>query len=326
MYKIWLERALPPHLAHLLDGFAEPLGPASATPDDPFYAVSEADAIMASKLRYDASVMDRAPKVKVISRTGIGYDKVDIPAATERGIAVCNAPDGPTISTAEHTIMLMLATAKNMKRSERELREGGPGYDFYQNHIGIELYQSTLGLVGFGRIGRRVATIAQALGMKVLAYDPFIKSEQASALGVELVATWKDLLHASDFVSLHVPLTTDTYRMMNAERFAQMKRGAVFINAARGGLVDETALLDALDSGHLFAAGFDVTDPEPAHPDNPLLKREHVIVTPHVASATNAGKDRIYEIAILQVLQVLRGERPPHLVNPEVWASLQNEQ
>ncbi|MDX1520408.1 MAG: hydroxyacid dehydrogenase [Anaerolineae bacterium] len=318
MYRIWFERALLPRLAYLLDGVAEPIGPASATPDDPLSAVSQAEGIVASQFVYDGAFMDQAPKLKIISRTGIGYEKVDVAAATERGIAVCNTPDGPTISTAEHTVMLMLAAAKNMKQGERKLRGGGQT-DYYVTHEGIELYHATLGLVGFGRIARHVAGIAQAFQMAVLTYDPFIAPQAAAERGVEAVDSLEMLLQQADVVSLHVPLTEATRHLMNAERFAQMKPGAVFINAARGGLVDEAALLAALDSHHLFAAGLDVTDPEPADPANPLLQREDVIVTPHVASATRAGKNRINEMAIRQVIQALQGQRPLHLVNPEVW-------
>ena len=318
MPKIWFERAMPIHFAPLLEGVAVGIGPASATPDDPFSALPEADAIIASVMVYDAAVMDRAPQLKIISRTGIGYDRVSIPAAIERGIAVCNAPAGPTISTAEHTLTLMMSVAKNVKQAENRLRAGGTK-DFFKDHVGLELYQSQLGLVGLGRIGGHVAKIALALGMKVMAYDPYISSEQADQLGVERAATLEDLLATADVVSLHLPLNEDNRQLINAERIAQMKAGAILVNTSRGGLVDEGALLAALESGHLFGAGLDVTDPEPAQPQNPLLHRDDVIVTPHVAAATKAGKDRIYEIAVTQVLQVLRGERPPHLVNPEVW-------
>ncbi len=316
MPKIWFERTPLPQFAHLYEGFAEPLGPGSDTPDDPLQALPEADGIIASALTYDGALMDLAPKLKVIARTGIGYDKVDIEAARARNIIVCNTPEGPTISTAEHTILLMLAAAKTLKQSERKLREGAK--EMYRDHTGIELYQTTLGLAGFGRIARRVARTAQALGMRVMAHDPYVYQAQASELNVTLTDSLESLLQAADVVSLHVPLNPDTHHLMNADRFALMKPGAVFVNAGRGGLVDEAALLAALESGHLFSAGLDVTDPEPAHPDNPLLHRENVYVTPHIASATQAGKARIFESALSQVIQVLQGERPPYAINPEV--------
>ena len=319
MHKIWFERTMPTHFAPLLEGVAVEIGPSSVTPNDPLSTLSQADAIVATSVMvYDAAIMDKAPQLKIISRTGIGYDKVSIPAATERGIAVCNAPDGPTISTAEHAVALMMGVAKNVKQAENRLRAGGTK-DFFKNHVGLELYQAQLGLVGLGRIGGHVAKIALALGMKVVAYDPYITSEQADKLGVKQAATLEALLATADVVSLHLPLNENNRQLMNTERIAQMKPGAILVNTSRGGLVDESALLGALESGHLFGAGLDVTDPEPAQPDNPLLHREDVIVTPHVAAATKAGKNRIYEIAITQVLQLLRGKRPPHLVNPEVW-------
>jgi D-3-phosphoglycerate dehydrogenase len=160
------------------------------------------------------------------------------------------------------------------------------------------------------------------MGMHVAAYDPYLSAERAVELGVEVVNSLEELLGMSDVVSLHLPLSAETYHTMNAERFAQMKQNAILINAARGGHVDEKALLDALDSGKLFGAGLDVTDPEPPLKDNPLLYRENVVLTPHIASATFAGKEKMFTKAIEQVLQVLRGERPPHLLNPDVWTQV----
>lgn len=155
--------------------------------------------------------------------------------------------------------------------------------------------------------------------MRVTAYDPLIPAEQAAALGVELAPTLDVLLAAADIVSLHLPLTPATRHLINAARLAQMKPGAILINAARGGLVEEAALLAALERGHLQGAGLDVFDREPPAPDHPLLQRLDVVATPHIAGATIAGKDRVWQVAIQQALQVLRGERPPHLLNPEVW-------
>ena len=319
MLKIWFERQIPPNFVHLLDDSFECLNPDNRTPEEHRQALREAHGAVASIFRYDAELMDSAPNLLVISRTGIGYDKVDIASATERGIAVCNAPDGPTISTAEQALMLLFAVAKKLKKSEYELRHSGKSH-FYEEHTGIELYGKRLGLIGFGRISRHVATVAQAMGMQVQAYDPFIDADDAKALGVELKATMESVLSSADVVSVHVPLSPETRGLLGAEQFAQMKPGAIFINTARGGLVDETALYEALDSGHLFGAGLDVMEPFPMQADNPLLNRHDVVVTPHIASATTDGKRRIYETTLMQVFQVLRGEKPPHLINPEVWS------
>jgi D-3-phosphoglycerate dehydrogenase len=296
-------------------------GTAANTPDTPFAALPGAHAIIASaQYLYDGAVMDRNPELRVISRTGIGVDMIVIPDATERGIVVCNAPDGPTISTAEHTFTLLLVVAKDLKRVETQL-QGGEKINFFGTYSGIELNGLQLGLVGLGRIGSRVARMAQALEMHVVAYDPYVPATRATGLGVELVSTLEDVLRTSDIVSLHLPLTDETRHLMNASRLAMMKPGAILINAARGGLVDEAALVEALDRGHLRGAGLDVLSVEPIHldPGHPLLHRDNVIVTPHIAGLTGASKNRLWQMAITQALQVLQGERPPNVVNPEVW-------
>lgn len=319
-FGVWFERMPPPDYARLLEGLAEIVGSASTSSDDPFTAVAEADAIIASsRLRYDADLMDRAPRLRVISRTGMGLDNISLEAATARKIAVCNVPNGPTISTAEHAFALVMATAKRLKHCEQALRAGH--HDYFSDYDGIELHGLSLGLVGLGQIGGRVAGFALALGMHVLAFDPFIESDRAAVLGVELTPTLESLLEASDIVSLHAPLTHETHRLIDAGRLAQMKPGAILINTARGSLVDEQALLDALEHGQLAGAGLDVFDPEPPEVTNKLLWRDDVIATPHVAGATGASKDRLWRDAITQALQVLRGERPPYLVNAEIWAT-----
>jgi len=319
MYRIWLERILPSAYAPLLEGVAVIVGVAGDTPDDPLAALDEAEAIIAGgRLDYNAALMDRAPQLRVISRTGIGVDRVAVSEATARRIAVCNAPDAPTISTAEQAIALMFAVAKQLKWSDRVLHAGGRP-DFFNEYDGLELYGKRLGLIGLGRIGGHVAKLALGIGMNVVGFDPFISTERAEELGVELVSNVEELLHIADVVSLHTPLLPETRRLINAERLAQMKPGAILINTARGGLVDEAALFDALESGHLFGAGLDVFEAEPPPPNHPLLGRDDVITSPHIAAATRAGKDRLWRTAVTQALQVLRGEKPPHLVNPEVW-------
>lgn len=319
MFRMWSERAIPPAFLPLLDGVAVAAGSAMATPEAPLSALPGADAIIAAAIvRYDGALMDQVPTLRVISRSGIGLDNVVIPDATARGIAVCYAPDAPTISTAEHTITLLLAVAKDLKHMDR-LARSGETTDFFGLSRSVEVQGLQLGVVGLGRIGGRVATLARGLGMNVVGFDPLVPPRRAADLGIALVPALDTLLRASDVVTLHVPLSAETHHLIDAARLAQMKPGAILINAARGGLVDEAALLDALDRGHLHGAGLDVFEQEPPRPDNPLLHRDDVVATPHVASSTAAGKDRLWRTAIVQALQVLRGERPPHLVNPEVW-------
>jgi phosphoglycerate dehydrogenase-like enzyme len=258
--------------------------------------------------------MDRAPQLRVIARTGIGVDGVDEAEATRRRIAVCNAPDGPTVSTAEHTVALLLAVCKRLPLAQARLRSGDA--DLYARHVGMELDGATLGLVGYGRIARRVAVAARGLGMRVAIFDPYLREEPVD---VDVCASLDELLSSADLVSLHIPLTAGSVAMFGAREFARMRDGAVFVNTARGRLVDHASLLAALESGKLFGAGLDVTDPEPLPSDHPLLGRDDVVVTGHVASATWATKRRLLRTAYDQVIQVLDGERPPHLVDPAAW-------
>jgi phosphoglycerate dehydrogenase-like enzyme len=316
---VWFEREILPDLVSEVEALAAILGPASSDPADPYRELPSAQGIVASQHVYDAALMDRAPNLRVISRTGIGYEKVDVAAATARGIAVCIAPDGPTVSTAEHTITLMLMVAKNVKLSEAELRGGGA--DFYARHTGIELEGLVLGLVGYGRIARHVARIAAAIGMRVAAFDPYL--DKGGFGETDRVESLDELLAMSDVVSVHVPLTAANRGLFDAARLDKMKPGSILVNTARGGLVDLTALEAALDEGHLFGAGLDVTDPEPLPSDHPLLARTDVVVTPHVAAGTAGAKRRIFRNAFEQVLQVLNGTRPSNLVNPEVWKETQ---
>ncbi len=318
MFKVWSERAILPDCVPLLDGVAEPIGPGSATPDNPLACFPSADCVLAGGMRYDSRAMDMAPHLLVISRMGIGFENIDLGAATERGIAVTYTPDGPTIATAEHAVALMFAIAKDLKKaSDGLINNRRP--DYYGRHSAVEICGAQVGLVGLGRIGSRVASVLAATGTRVAAYDPYIDEQKAAELGVERVADLPSLLGRSDIVSLHLPLNDSTHHLIGPAALAQMKPGSILVNVSRGGLVDEAALLAALESGHVRGAGLDVTDPEPAEADNPLLHRTDVIVTPHVGSASYTGKRRILSHAIENLRLTLRQERPEHLLNPDVW-------
>ena len=316
MFKLWFDEKLLPSCAHMLDGVAEGIGPSPT-----LNGIEQADAfICPGNTKYDGARMDKAPHLKVIARLGVGYDNIDVPAATARNIVVVYAPDAPTISTAEHTWALIMAVTKKTVPANLAMHTTGWGSFWgHDESKGLELYHSTLGLIGVGRIGSRVAKVALAFGMRVLAYDPFVTPARAAEMGVELAPSLEAALRAADIVSLHLPSTAETRKLMNAERFAQMKHGALLVNAARGALVDEAALADALRSGQVGGAGLDVFDGEPIDLSHPLLKFDNVVTTPHVASRTAAGHHRIWETTVAQALQVLRGERPPHLLNPEIW-------
>lgn len=322
MYKIWFERDVPQAYESLFADVAVGICPGDRVGEDPYHLLEQAQAVLAGGRRYDSAAMDRAPHLLVISRTGIGYDTVDVAAATQRGIAVVNAPDAPTIPTAETALALLLNVARSVKQIENDLmraQERGQKLSAWDVYVGIELAGKQLGLVGLGRIGSHVARVGAALGMRVAAYDPHVSAERYEQLQVARAASLADLLGSSDVISLHLPLNEETQNFMNAERFVQMKRGAIFVNVSRGKLVDEAALAAALDSGHLFGAGLDVTRVEPPLADNPLLRRDNVVITPHIGGASVLGRRRLFEHAMAQILQVLRGERPPQLINAEVW-------
>jgi len=317
MYHLWFERQVPPAVAAMLASKARYTdGDYSSTVH--IEGIGEADGIIAAaRLRYDAALMDKAPRLRVISRTGAGYDNVDVAAATARGIVVCNTPDAVTRSTAEHSIALILAAAKDLKRISIAMAEA-PG-DYLNRHRGIELQGKVLGLVGIGRIGAEVGRMAACLGMEVLAYDPVLSPERALELQFRHAGSLQEVLEESDIVSLHVPYSAQNRYLISAVELASMKTGALLVNCSRGGVVDEAALLTALDEGKLMGAALDVLEKEPPSSDYALLHRRDVLVTPHIAVATDAGLKRLWETAVAQALQVLEEQQPPHMVNPEVW-------
>ena len=288
--------------------------------NDWYAEASTADAIIvAGETFVTGEVMDRiGPRLRVIARPGIGVDRIDLDAATRRGIMVVNTPDGPTESTAEHTIALLLNLCKQVMTGDRILRTGHPFPTLAELVPGLEAAGAVLGLVGLGRIGSRVADIARVLGMKVLAFDPFITPERASMLGVELVPSLAELLPRAQVVSLHCPSTPETRHIMNAGTLSLMPRGSYLINAARGALIDEAALLDALRSGHLAGAALDVYDPEPPVTNHPLFTHPNTICTPHIGSYTTASVVRMRVMVCEQIASVLRGEHPTNLVNAVV--------
>lgn len=278
-------------------------------------AVPTADAlVIRSASKVDAEVLAAAPRLKIIARAGVGVDNVDIPEATRRGIVVVNTPDGNTISTAEHTFGLMLALARHIPQAHQSLREGK--WD-RKSYGGIELRGKTLGLVGFGRIGRAVAKRALAFEMHVLAFDPYITTDLAADLGVELVSL-SDLFARADFISLHALLTDETREMINKDTLAQMKRGVRLIDAARGALINESDLAEAIRSGQVAGAALDVFAEEPPKPDNPLVGLPGVVHTPHLAASTEDAQIVVaVDAAKLVVAALLRGEYQ-NVVNPAV--------
>ncbi len=300
---LFFDQDFPEVYNDLVIGRANVVGPG----DD---ALTTADAVIAGARRpWNAAAFALGPKMKVISRSGIGYDNVDVAAAHAANIVVCNTPEAPTVSTAEMAITLMMAIGRELPSQQARAREGLTG-----SAVGtaLEFDGRTLGLLGFGRIARRVAAVGRALGMRVITHDPFVSMAEAGSLGVVQVSL-DQLWTESDVISLHAPSLPDTRHIISTQSISKMKRGVLLINTARGPLVDQDALLDALQSGAVGAAGLDVTDPEPLPVGHPLLVHPNVIVTPHVASSTTAGRRRLYSMAIDNALNVLAG-RPATVV------------
>ncbi len=318
---VWTGRVLQPAALAVLEGLATVSVSVAGERNDWYAEAATADAILvAGETFVTGEVMDRiGPRLRIIARTGIGVDRIDLDAATRRAILVLNTPDGPTESTAEHAIALLLNLCKQVAVGERVLRSGRPFPALSDLTPGFEVAGAALGLVGLGRIGSRVAVIARALGMKVCAFDPFVTHERASALGVELVPTLAALLPRAHVISLHCPATPETHHIMNAETLNLMPKGSYLINVARGTLVDEAALLGVLRSGHLAGAALDVFDPEPPMTNHPLFTLPNTICTPHIGSYTTAGVLRMQVMACEQIASALRGERPTNLVNDGVW-------
>jgi D-3-phosphoglycerate dehydrogenase len=286
-------------------------------------ASQEARAILfKSKPRVSERLMSSCPRLVCVGRHGVGLDIVDLDAATQLGIAVVHAPGSNSHAVAEHAIMLMLALHKKLIPLDRATRRREWGNDRFRGIT--ELRGMTLGIIGVGNIGWRLAPLAQAFGMRVLGYDPYVPPAELSRRGVEPVPELRTLLGRADIVSCHTPLTPETRHLINRTTIAQMKDGAIFINTSRGEVQDERALFEALTTGKLRGAGLDVWEEEPPLPDNPLLALDNVICTAHVAGVTEEASRNIATQVAGEILRVLRGEKPTVLGNPELWPKLAN--
>ncbi|MEA3345533.1 MAG: phosphoglycerate dehydrogenase [Chloroflexota bacterium] len=266
--------------------------------------------IVSSQVTVDEQLLEGAPHLKVIGRAGTGLDNIDVEAASRRGVLVMNVPGGNTIAAAEHTMALILALCRNIPQAQASLKRGEwRRGDF----LGVQLYDKVLGIIGLGRIGSLVARRAQGFRMTVVAYDPHISVEAARDLQVTLLE-WEELLRRADFITLHAPLTPSTRGLISAQDIAQMKPGVRIVNAARGALIDPTALYEALTSGHVAGAALDVFDTEPPE-GNPLLSLPNVIATPHLGSKTEEARRGVSIQIVNQVLDALRGRDYQNAVN-----------
>lgn len=279
--------------------------------------------VVRSATKVNASLIEAGSKLKVIGRAGVGVDNIDVEKATEKGIMVINSPEANTISTAEHTIALLTALARNVPAANNAAKRGEWKKDRF---LGVELTGKTLGTIGLGRVGSEVARRARAMGMHVLAIDPYVSAERAAKVGARMV-TQEELLKESDFITLHLPLVDSTRYIIGERELAMMKPGVRLVNCARGGLVDEEALYRAVTAGKVAGVALDVMEQEPP-PDSPLFKLDNVIVTPHLGASTQEAQINVSLQVAEQILKALKGEPVSSAVNfpallPEVLEELQ---
>jgi len=314
--------------AYELEGLAEVADIVDVRADTPaeFAAAAQGlEALITSwGLRIGREVIERLDRCIVIGVGSVGVDMVDVDAATRAGIVVTNVPDIFIEEVADHAMMLLLGVARMTSRMARMAREG----DWFEARPVLSqiprLFGRTLGLFAFGNVARCTARRAQAFGLRVIAYDPYVSELEITGAGVEPVG-FHELLERSDYLSVHAPLNEETRRAIGADAFARMKREAILVNTARGGIVDEPALIDALRSGEIAGAGLDVLEDEPPSPNNPLFAMENVLITPHVASATTRMRPETRRRVGREVALVLRGRWPMSCVNPHVLPRVELE-
>ncbi len=285
-------------------------------------ALADADAILIrSATTMDAEALAAAPLLKVVARAGIGLDNVDVPAATARGVLVVNAPQSNIITAAEHALALLLAVARNIPAADASVRSG----DWKRSQFtGVELADKTVGVVGLGRIGQLFAARVAAFGTTVIAYDPYLQPARAAALGIRLVDL-PTLLADADVISIHLPRTPETLGLIGAAELAGVKPGVLIVNAARGGLIDEQALADALADGRVAGAGIDVYVKEPLAADSPLRTAPHTVLTPHLGASTAEAQDKAGTAVAKSVKLALRGDFVPDAVNVQAAGPVSDE-
>jgi D-3-phosphoglycerate dehydrogenase len=273
----------------------------------------DVDAILVRTTKITAEIINAGPKLKVISRHGVGVDNIDVATATKRGVYVTNTPLANTVSVAEHLIGMMIVLARQIRKADLALRDGR--FEARNEYIGVELEGKTLGIIGLGKIGQKVGRIAAlGLGMKVIGYDPYIKPEQLDGM-ITLTTNWDQVFRNSDFVSVHLPLLDSTRGIIGMNEFQMMKRSAYFINGARGAVVKEADLIRTLQDGVISGAGLDVYEQEPPLKDNPLFAMENTVVTPHMAAHSHDAMVKMATHAAQGIIEVLQGHQPSWPMN-----------
>ncbi len=285
------------------------------TPEQLLTVISDFDALLVrSATRVTAEVIQAGKRLRVVGRAGVGVDNIDVDAATQAGVIVVNAPTGNTVAAAEHTVAMLMTLARMIPQADASVRAG----EWKRNKfVGIEVRNKVLGSVGFGRVAQEVARRAQGLGMRVIAYDPYANADYAAHQGVALYDLDRVLAEA-DFLTIHTPLTPQTKKLISHDQLARMKTGARVLNVARGGILDEAALLAAIDSGHLAGAALDVFEEEPLQIESPLRRCEKIILTPHLGASTVEAQEQVAEDVAVQVIDVLNDRPARYAVNAPI--------
>lgn len=327
MFKILVSDPISDHgIQQLVDAEDVQVDKKTGLSEDELVAIiGEYDALLVrSQTRVTSRIMEAGKLLKVVGRAGVGVDNIDLQAATTRGIIVINAPDGNTITTCEHTFAMMMALARHIPQAY--MKTVGGVWD-RKSFLGVELRNKVLGVLGMGRIGSEAAKRAKAFGMKIMGYDPFLTEERAEKMGIQL-STVEEIVRNADFITVHTPLTPETRHMISTPQFAVMKPGMRIVNCARGGIIDEEALLEAINSGVVAGAAFDVFESEPPAADHPFLSHPQIIVTPHLGASTVEAQENVAIDVSEQVLHILRREPYLNAVNmppipPAVLSKLQ---
>jgi len=324
---VLLTHTLPPEWIASLTGHVQAItGPADATHLDPafepYLSITEGILCLLT-IPVRAELLERMPNLRVVSNMAVGYDNIDVPLCSARGIPVGNTPGVLTEATADLTLALLLSASRCLPQASIDAREGRWSTWRPAGWLGADLHDSTLGIIGMGKIGKAVAERAKGFGLNIIYSDEIARPEVESALGATRFS-FEEVMRQSDFISLHAPLTEATRRIINADTLRLMKSTAILINAARGPLVDTTALVHALQEGWIASAALDVTDPEPLPPSHPLFSFPNCLIVPHIGSATEKVRRRMAEMACENLLAGLEDRPLPYCVNPEIYSHPRN--
>lgn len=316
--KIVMTQAVTSEGMEMLDGIADIYVADNPDPNNYLDEMKDADALIVRIAKCDGSAISNSPNLKVIGRTGVGYDTVDVETATKHGIPVVITPGTNNRSVAEHAVALIFSLAKNLFEGQTEMTAGN--WEVRGLKKAFELEGKTVGIIGLGAIGRETAKICKGIGMNVAGYDPFLKQEDIEKMGMKYFEDYRKLLEACDVVSVHVPLTKETENMISKLELATMKKTALLINTSRGGIVNERDLMEALKNGTIAGAGFDAFCNEPLEADDPLLNCPNLVVSPHSAAQTREAVIKMAKLCVKGCLAVANGKKWPYVADPSVYS------